>query len=176
VVQVRCTSECFCFLITAIFIIVCFTLHEHIFLLICCSFSAFWLGMDPSVRQHMTREKTDTVLKVLVKHFFIEKEVASTLVIDSLYSGLKALEYQSKNKKGTSKLTESDARSTPMVFIDQDMFVLVDDVIALLERAALDTLPHQPLPTKDDKSSQNRTKVCMFLLLALIRVTSIIEN
>ncbi|KAK3136912.1 hypothetical protein QOZ80_5BG0444850 [Eleusine coracana subsp. coracana] len=124
------------------------------------SFSAFWLGMDPSVRRHMTREKTDTILKVLVKHFFIEKEVTSTLVIDSLYSGLKALEYQSKNKKGSSssKLTEADARSTPMVLIDQDMFVLADDVIVLLERAALDTLPHQPLPTKDDKSSQNRTK------------------
>ncbi|TVU49317.1 hypothetical protein EJB05_00625 [Eragrostis curvula] len=122
------------------------------------SFSAFWLGMDPSVRRHMTREKTDTILKVLVKHFFIEKEVTSTLVIDSLYCGLKALEYQSKNKKGASKLSEADARSTPMVLIDQDMFVLADDVIVLLERAALDTLPHQPLPTKDDKSSQNRTK------------------
>ncbi|XP_062204750.1 TNF receptor-associated factor homolog 1a-like [Phragmites australis] len=122
------------------------------------SFSAFWLGMDPSVRRHMAREKTDIILKVLVKHFFIEKEVTSTLVIDSVYSGLKALEYQSKNKKGTSKLTETDARSTPMVLIDQDMFVLADDVILLLERAALDTLPHQPLPTKDDKSSQNRTK------------------
>ncbi|KAF8692232.1 hypothetical protein HU200_039836 [Digitaria exilis] len=122
------------------------------------SFSAFWQAMDPSVRRHMTREKTDTILKVLVKHFFIEKEVTSTLVIDALYSGLKALEYQSKNKKGIPKLTETDARSTPMVFIDQDMFVLADDVTLLLERAALDTLPHQPLPTKDDKSSQNRTK------------------
>ncbi|XP_062202162.1 TNF receptor-associated factor homolog 1a-like [Phragmites australis] len=122
------------------------------------SFSAFWLGMDPSVRRHMTREKTDTILKVLVKHFFIEKEVTSTLVIDSLYSGLKALEYQSKNKKGVPKLTETDARSTPILLIDQDMFVLADDVILLLERAALDTLPHQPLPAKDDKSSQNRTK------------------
>lgn len=128
-----------------------------------CSFSAFWLAMDPSVRRHMTREKTDTILKVLVKHFFIEKEVTSTLVIDSLYSGLKALEYQSKNKKGIPKLTETDARSTPMVFIDQDMFVLADDLILLLEKAALDILPHQPLPTKDDKSSQNRTKVCTIL-------------
>ncbi|KAG2621933.1 TNF receptor-associated factor homolog 1a-like isoform X1 [Panicum virgatum] len=122
------------------------------------SFSAFWLAMDPTVRRHMTREKTDTILKVLVKHFFIEKEVTSTLVIDSLYSGLKALEYQSKNKKGIPKLTETDTRSTPIVLIDQDMFVLADDVILLLERAAVDTLPHQPLPTKDDKSSQNRTK------------------
>jgi len=128
-----------------------------------CSFSGFWLAMDPSVRRHMTREKTETILKVLVKQFFIEKEVTSTLVIDSLYSGLKALEYQSKNKKGIPKLTETDARSTPMVLIDQDMFVLADDVILLLERAALDTLPHQPLPTKDDKSSQNRTKVGLFL-------------
>ncbi|KAJ1266177.1 hypothetical protein BS78_08G131100 [Paspalum vaginatum] len=122
------------------------------------SFSAFWLSMDPSVRRHMTREKTETILKVLVKHFFIEKEVTSTLVIDSLYSGLKALEYQSKNKKGVPKLTDIDARSTPMVLIDHDMFVLADDVILLLERAAIDTLPHQPLPTKDEKSSQNRTK------------------
>lgn len=143
----------------------------------CCSFSAFWLGMDPSVRRHMTREKTDTILKVLVKHFFIEKEVTSTLVIDSLYSGLKALEYQSKNKKGSSssKLTEADARGIPMVLIEQDMFVLADDVIVLLERAALDTLPHQPLPTKDDKSSQNRTKVCISSSKVTIRVTSI-EN
>uniref|UniRef100_A0A0E0JBZ3 MATH domain-containing protein n=1 Tax=Oryza nivara TaxID=4536 RepID=A0A0E0JBZ3_ORYNI len=116
-------------------------------------FNAFWLGMDPSVQKYMTREKTDTVLKVL--------EVTSTLVMDSLYSGLKALEYQTKNKKGVPKLAETvqmDIRSTPMVLVDQDMFVLADDVILLLERAALDTLPHQPLPTKDDKSSQNRTK------------------
>ncbi|KAL5206366.1 hypothetical protein ABZP36_034575 [Zizania latifolia] len=125
------------------------------------SFNAFWLGMDPSVRKYMTREKADTILKVVVKHFFIEKEVTSTLVMDSLYSGLKALEYQTKNKKGLPKLIEMvqmDVRSTPMVLVDQDMFVLADDVILLLERAALDTLPHQPLPTKDDKSSQNRTK------------------
>uniref|UniRef100_A0A0D9Y144 MATH domain-containing protein n=1 Tax=Leersia perrieri TaxID=77586 RepID=A0A0D9Y144_9ORYZ len=125
------------------------------------SFNAFWLGMDPSVRKYMTKEKTETILKVLVKHFFIEKEVTSTLVMDSLYSGLKALEYQTKNRKGIPKLVEMvqmDIRSTPMVLVDQDMFVLADDVILLLERAALDTLPHQPLPTKDDKGSQNRTK------------------
>jgi len=122
------------------------------------SFCGFWLAMDPSVRRHMTREKTETILKNLVKQFFIQKEITSTLVIDSLYSGLKALEYQSRNKKGIPKLTETDAQSTPMVHIDQDMFVLADDVILLLERAALDTLPHQPLPTQDDEGSQYRTK------------------
>jgi hypothetical protein len=41
----------------------------------------------------MSREKTDTILKVIVKHFFAEKEVTSTLVMDSMYSGLKSLEY-----------------------------------------------------------------------------------
>ncbi|OQU79502.1 hypothetical protein SORBI_3008G152900 [Sorghum bicolor] len=122
------------------------------------SFCGFWLAMDPSVRRHMTREKTETILKNLVKQFFIQKEITSTLVIDSLYSGLKALEYQSRNKKGIPKLTETDAQSTPMVHIDQDMFVLADDVILLLERAALDTLPHQPLPTQDDEGSQYHTK------------------
>lgn len=122
------------------------------------SFNAFWLGMDPSMRRNMTREKTDTILKVLVKHFFIEKEVTSTLVMDSLYTGLKALEYKSKNQVGLSKLTETDARSTSMVLVEQDMFVLADDVLILLERATLDTLPHQQLPTKDEKASQNRTK------------------
>jgi hypothetical protein len=128
-----------------------------------CSFSGFWLAMDPSVRRHMTREKTETILKVVVKQFFIEKEVTSTLVFDSLYSGLKALEYQSNNKKGIPKITEADARSTPMVLIDQDMFVLADDALLLFERAALDTQSHQPLPKKDDKGSPNRTKVCMSL-------------
>jgi hypothetical protein len=126
--------------------------------------------MDPTVRRQMTREKTDTILKVLVKHFFIEKEVTSTLVMDSLYSGLKALEYQSKNKKGVPKLTETDVRSTSMVLVEQDMFVLADDVLLLLERATLDTLPHQPLPAKDEKSSQNRTKVCIFLVCQFVKL------
>uniref|UniRef100_A0A453JSC6 Uncharacterized protein n=1 Tax=Aegilops tauschii subsp. strangulata TaxID=200361 RepID=A0A453JSC6_AEGTS len=74
-------------------------------------------------------------------------------------TGLKALEYKSKNQVGLSKLTETDARSTSMVLVEQDMFVLADDVLILLERATLDTLPHQQLPTKDEKASQNRTKV-----------------
>jgi len=47
----------------------------------------------------MSREKTDVILKVVVKHFFIEKEVTSTLVMDSLHSGLKALEGQTRNQK-----------------------------------------------------------------------------
>ncbi|KAL6003775.1 TNF receptor-associated factor 1a [Asimina triloba] len=119
------------------------------------SFRAFWLGIDQNARRRMSREKMDAILKVVVKHFFIEKEVTSTLVMDSLYSGLKALECQSKNKKGRGKLVEMDEMPAPIVHVEKDMFVLADDVLMLLERAAA-----EPLPPKDDKGpqTQNRTK------------------
>ncbi|KAJ6969109.1 hypothetical protein NC653_036925 [Populus alba x Populus x berolinensis] len=37
------------------------------------SFCGFWLGMDQNTRRRMSREKTDVILEVVVKHFFIEK-------------------------------------------------------------------------------------------------------
>ncbi|KAL5232347.1 hypothetical protein ABZP36_031123 [Zizania latifolia] len=121
------------------------------------SFCAFWSAIDPSTRHRMSREKTDAILKVLVKHFFVEKEVTSTLVMDSLYTGLKALEYQSKGKKGIT-LSDLDELPSPMIHVDMDMFVLASDVIDLLERAALEPLPCQPVSPKDEKCSQSRMK------------------
>ncbi|XP_021644812.2 TNF receptor-associated factor homolog 1a isoform X2 [Hevea brasiliensis] len=117
------------------------------------SFCAFWLGIDQNARRRMSRERTDVILKVVVKHFFIEKEVTSTLVMDSLYSGLKALEGQTKSKKGRAKLLDTEEMPAPIVLVEKDMFVLVDDVLLLLERAAM-----EPLPPKDEKGPQNRTK------------------
>ncbi|KAF8401834.1 hypothetical protein HHK36_012780 [Tetracentron sinense] len=117
------------------------------------SFCGFWLGVDQNARRRMSREKTDVILKVVVKHFFIEKEVTSTLVMDSLYSGLKALECQSKGKKGKANLMDTKETSTPIVRVEKDTFVLADDVLLLLERAAV-----EPLPPKDEKGPQNRTK------------------
>ncbi|XP_062108158.1 TNF receptor-associated factor homolog 1b-like isoform X2 [Humulus lupulus] len=117
------------------------------------SFSVFWSGIDQIARRRMSREKTDSILKVVVKHFFIEKEVTSTLVMDSLYSGLKALEGQTKSKKGRVKLLEAEEMPAPIVRVEKDTFVLVDDVLSLLERAAM-----EPLPPKDEKGPQNRTK------------------
>ncbi|GKU85818.1 hypothetical protein SLEP1_g437 [Rubroshorea leprosula] len=117
------------------------------------SICAFWLGIDQSARRHMSREKADMILKVVVKHFFIEKEVTSTLVMDSLYSGLKALEGQSECRKGNSKSLETEEMPAPIICVENDMFVLVDDVLRLLERAAL-----EPLPPKEEKGPQNRTK------------------
>ncbi|XP_023644656.1 TNF receptor-associated factor homolog 1b isoform X2 [Capsella rubella] len=117
------------------------------------SFGVFWLGMDQNSRRRMSREKMAVILKGVVKQFFIEKEVTSTLVMDSLYSGLKALEGQTKNTKAKPRLLDSKELPAPIVSVDKDMFVLVDDVLLLLERAAL-----EPLPPKDEKGPQNRTK------------------
>lgn len=113
----------------------------------------------------MSREKTDSMLKVVVKHFFIEKEVTSTLVMDSLYSGLKALEGQNKSKSGRGKYLESEELPVPIVCMEKDTFILVDDILLLLERAAM-----EPLPPKDDKGPQNRTKVSSMACFILIFV------
>ncbi|XP_024019950.1 TNF receptor-associated factor homolog 1a [Morus notabilis] len=117
------------------------------------SFCAFWLGIDQNAKRRMSREKTDAILKVVVKHFFIEKEVTSTLVMDSLYSGLKALEGQTKGKKNRVKLLDAEEVPAPIVRVEKDTFVLEEDVVLLLERAAM-----EPLPPKDEKGPQNRTK------------------
>ncbi|XP_075516412.1 LOW QUALITY PROTEIN: TNF receptor-associated factor homolog 1b-like [Primulina tabacum] len=117
------------------------------------SFRAFWLGMDQSSRRRMSREKTDSILKVLVKHFFIEKEVTSTLVMDSLYSGLKALEGQTKGKKSKGNVSGTEELAVHVICIEKETLMLVDDVLLLVERAAM-----EPLPPKDDKGPQNRTK------------------
>ncbi|CAA6667244.1 unnamed protein product [Spirodela intermedia] len=116
------------------------------------SFRTFWLGVDQNGRRWMSRDKTEAILKVVVKHFFIEKEVTSTLVMDSLYSGLKALECQSKNK-GSTKLLEVEELSMPFVHVEKDTFSLTDDVLLLLERVAL-----EPILPKDEKSSQNQNQ------------------
>ncbi|KAJ0092157.1 hypothetical protein Patl1_25199 [Pistacia atlantica] len=129
------------------------------------SFCAFWLGIDQNARRRMSREKTDVILKVVVKHFFIEKEVTSTLVMDSLYSGLKALEGQAKCKKVRLQLLDAEETRAPIVHVENDMFVLVDDVLLLLERAAL-----EPLPPKDEKGPQNRTKKVEWLRVGFVRV------
>ncbi|XP_071690461.1 TNF receptor-associated factor homolog 1a-like [Rutidosis leptorrhynchoides] len=114
------------------------------------SFCSFWSGIDQNSRRRMSREKLDSILKIVVKQFFIEKEVTSTLVMDSLYSGLKALEDQAKNKKLKGK-SDTEEVPIPVIKMESDTFILVDDVLLLLERAAL-----EPLPPKDEKGPQNR--------------------
>ncbi|CAD6343217.1 unnamed protein product [Miscanthus lutarioriparius] len=118
--------------------------------------------LDGQYRRELIRVYLSNVEQICRRFIDERRSKLSRLIEDKLgwssFSGFWLAMDPKQEQNGIPKLTETDARSTPMVLIDQDMFVLADDVILLLERAALDTLPHQPLPTKDDKSPQNRTK------------------
>ena len=52
------------------------------------------------------------------------------------------------------KLLDAEGMPAPIVRVEKGMFVLVDDVLLLLERAAI-----EPLSPKDKKDPQNCTKV-----------------
>ncbi|KAL8263566.1 hypothetical protein R6Q59_021696 [Mikania micrantha] len=92
----------------------------------CCS---FWTGIDQNSRDHMLRVKSDSIVPQVVKYFFIEKEVTSTLLMESLYIGLTALKEP----------------SMPIVRMEKGSFILVEDLLLLLEREAT-----EPLTQKDD--------------------------
>uniref|UniRef100_A0A3Q7GWG1 Uncharacterized protein n=2 Tax=Solanum lycopersicum TaxID=4081 RepID=A0A3Q7GWG1_SOLLC len=113
------------------------------------SFCAFWLGIDQNCRHRMSREKSDQILKLMVKNFFIQKEVTSTLMMDSLCSGLEALVGQTNGESGKGNAEE---QTVPIVSMENDMFVLVDDVLLLLERAVL-----EPFPPKNEKGPRDHT-------------------
>lgn len=66
----------------------------------------------------MSRENFNSILPKVVKQLFIETKASSTLVMDSLYMGLKALREP----------------STPTVRV----FIMVDDVSLLLQREAME--------------------------------------
>ncbi|CAA7026564.1 unnamed protein product [Microthlaspi erraticum] len=109
----------------------------------------------------MSREKTDVILKQVVKHFLVEKEVTSTLVIDFLFHGLKSLEEKGNKERTIHRISkqvmnlviddleslenklkclddETNAKEIPaatIVSVEKDMFVLVDDAMLLIEEA-----------------------------------------
>lgn len=60
---------------------------------------AFWLGMDQKSRRAMSREKMDVIQKLVVKHFFINKNVTSPLVMDFLFKGLNSLVLDTNKEK-----------------------------------------------------------------------------
>uniref|UniRef100_M4E3C8 MATH domain-containing protein n=1 Tax=Brassica campestris TaxID=3711 RepID=M4E3C8_BRACM len=63
------------------------------------SLCAFWLGMDQKPRRAMSREKMDVIQKLVVKHFFINKNVTSPLVMDFLFKGLNSLVLDTNKEK-----------------------------------------------------------------------------
>lgn len=94
------------------------------------------------------------ILKAAVKKFFREREITSAFVMEFLYSGLKALEGQTKDKKSRLRLTDTDMLPDPIVTVEKDMFVLADDVISLIQGVLL-----EPLPPKDVETVHQTTRV-----------------
>lgn len=64
-------------------------------------FKSWWRSLSPDRQQQLSREKGEAILKGIVKQFFNEKEVTSTLVMDALFCGCKQLEKLGKNRVGT---------------------------------------------------------------------------
>ncbi|KAK9820473.1 hypothetical protein WJX72_010699 [[Myrmecia] bisecta] len=123
-------------------------------------FRAFWQALDPKRRRVLAAEKGDIILKGVVKRFFNEKEVTSTLVMDALFSGCKQLEEAFRTSqstaaaKGKKKDKQADAGTSGVVIqADKNMFAVMGDVLAVLERAATETIP----PFRDDKGADTLT-------------------
>ncbi|KAL0889090.1 hypothetical protein Bca101_013073 [Brassica carinata] len=96
-------------------------------------FSSFWVQLDQNTRR------------------------TSTLMMDSLYSGWKAIEGQTKKKISRQRQmdnVELPAAPAPIVSVDQDMFVLVDDLLPLMQRTVF-----APFRIKEVNGSQNPSKV-----------------
>ena len=99
----------------------------------------------------------DVVLNIAAKFFFVLRQGTSTLMMDSLYSGWKTIEDETKKKKNRQRQmdnVELPAGPAPIVSVDQDMFVLVDDLLVLMKRTVM-----APLSIKEENGSQNPSKV-----------------
>jgi len=114
-------------------------------------FQVFWEELKPRKRTALIQEKGDMILKGLVKRVFNEKEVTSTLVMDAIYSGCRAIEEHSKQwMDKTDKGTGAEGMEPPCVMIlaEHGVFTVGDNVLQILSRAATESIP----PFQDDKS------------------------
>ncbi|KAG2262080.1 hypothetical protein Bca52824_069159 [Brassica carinata] len=103
------------------------------------------------------QRKMDVVLNLAARIFFVMRQGTSTLMMDSLYSGWKAIEGQTKKKISRQRQmdnVELPAAPAPIVSVDQDMFVLVDDLLPLMQRTVF-----APFRIKEVNGSQNPSKV-----------------
>ena len=100
----------------------------------------FWEELDGGEKIKLSTEKADGVLKSVVKRFFNEKEVTSTLVMDALHSGCKALDPTNTGKLGCAFNEES---KSPYVKLspDDNQFEVNGDLLRILDAAAADSLP-----------------------------------
>ncbi len=107
-------------------------------------FRDFWVGLSMEQQRKLLAEKADGILKGLVKQFFNEKEVTSTLVMDALYSGCKQVEEHSR-----LYMEGKSPEGPPLVLIkaERNAFALLGDLLDLADRVCKDFIP----VAKDEK-------------------------
>ena len=122
------------------------------------AFLAFWARLSAGRRCELLQEKTSVILPKVVKRFFNEKEVTSSLVMDALFVGCKLLEAATAAKQATKQ-----AAPEQVVFLDakQGLFYLEGDAMQLWACASVDSTPALTL------------KVCPFLFVAQRRTVSL---
>lgn len=104
------------------------------------SFKAYWASQTANDKKALVQHKGSDMLKGLVKRFFNEKEVTSTLVMDALFSGCKQVEEASR--AGIGPKGKRRVLSPPVVInADKNMYGLGQDVLAVLEKACQETIP-----------------------------------
>ena len=83
----------------------------------------------------LASEKADVLLKGIVKRFFNEKEVTSTLVMDALCCGCQALDIGSSSADDARKQF-TKGRSVWLSASQNKCSIATDDLVSVLERAA----------------------------------------
>jgi len=96
----------------------------------------FWNSRAGKEKAQLTMEKADVLLKGIVKRFFNEKEVTSTLVMDALYCGCRALDIADEDLEKTATNSLSTSKCSVALSVVQNKCVLTGDFVSALERAA----------------------------------------
>lgn len=96
----------------------------------------FWNNRPLAEKTQLASEKADVLLKGIVKRFFNEKEVTSTLVMDALYCGCRALDVGSTSVADAVKASANLSHGSAALSIATNTCVLTGDLVCALERAA----------------------------------------
>jgi chemotaxis protein histidine kinase CheA len=96
----------------------------------------FWNSREGKEKAQLTMEKSDILLKGIVKRFFNEKEVTSTLVMDALYCGCRALDIAEDDLEDKATSVSVSNKCSVAMSVVQNKAVLTGDFVSALERAA----------------------------------------
>ncbi|KAK9819464.1 hypothetical protein WJX74_009144 [Apatococcus lobatus] len=110
---------------------------------------SYWTSLEVTARRLSAAAPSARILKGLVKRFFSEKEVTSTLVMDALFCGCKAIEEASRQQgladtdtaKGRGAGDATEGPAAVRLDASRARFCVTGDVLSALERAAGDSLP-----------------------------------